>query len=80
MVRFLSLSAMASVLFLLSWTASYLLLPEGVLRGRSASALLAGMEAADSLVVEWIRIAAINLAIGGLAVVAANLVRTARAL
>ena len=49
-VRFLALFALVAVLFLLSWTVSYSFLPEGVLRGRTGAAILAGETAAPSSV------------------------------
>jgi len=70
-VRFLALFGLGAVLFTLTWTLSYFFLPEGVLRGRTGSAILAGDEAADSFIAEWLRIVALNL-IGVSLVVVAN--------
>jgi hypothetical protein len=53
-IRFLSLYTLAVALFLVAWALSYFLLPEGVLRGRTGAQLLAGSEAADSFLAEWL--------------------------
>jgi hypothetical protein len=74
-VRFLALFGLGVVLFTLAWTLSYLFLPEGVLRGRTGSAMLAGEEAAGSFIAEWLRIVALNLAAGSLIVVANRIYR-----
>ncbi|MFP3897013.1 MAG: hypothetical protein ACLFV5_09315 [Anaerolineales bacterium] len=60
-IRFLSLLGLGAVLFVLVWTVAYYLLPEGVLRGRSGVATLAGEGAASSFTLEFLRIVAINL-------------------
>lgn len=75
-IRFLSLYAIAAALFLITWTLSYFLLPEGVLRGRTGAQLLASSEAADSFLAEWLRIVVINLIIGIIFVVVPNLLRS----
>ena len=69
-VRFLALFGLGVVLFTLTWTLSYLFLPEGVLRGRTGSAMLVGDEAAGSFIAEWLRIVALNLMMGSLIVLA----------
>jgi len=74
-VRFLALFGLGVVLFTLAWTLSYYFLPEGVLRGRTGSAMLAGDEAAGSFLAEWLRIVALNLAAGSLIVVANRIYR-----
>jgi hypothetical protein len=74
-VRFLALLALVTALFLLTWTASYWFLPEGLLRGRTGAAALAGETAASSFLVEWLRILAINFSICLLVVIAPNLLR-----
>lgn len=61
LVRFAALYALGLVIFLLAWSLSYALLPEGILRGGSAAAKLAGDQAAASLLTEWLKIAALNL-------------------
>jgi hypothetical protein len=55
---------------------SYLMLPDGVLRGRTGAQLLAGSGTADSFLGQWLRIIAINLTVGVLLVVAPNLLRS----
>jgi len=74
-VRFLALLGLGVVLFTLAWTLSYLFLPEGVLRGRTGSAMLVGDEAAGSFLAEWLRIAAMNLMAGSLIVLANRIYR-----
>ncbi len=74
-VRFLALFGLGVILFTLTWTLSYLFLPEGVLRGRTGSAMLAGDDAAGSFIAEWLRIVALNLAAGSLIVVANRIYR-----
>jgi hypothetical protein len=74
-VRSLSLLGLAIALFVLAWTLSYYLLPEGVLRGRSGSALLTGDEAAPSFALEFLPIIAINLAMMGAVIFANRLLR-----
>ncbi len=59
--RFLGLAGLGVVLFLAAWTLSYAALPEGILRGRTAAAALAGEEAAGSLLLEFLRIFALNM-------------------
>lgn len=74
-VRFLALFGLGVVLFTLAWTLSYFFLPEGVLRGRTGSAILAGDEAAGSFSAEWLRIVALNLMAGSLIVLANRIYR-----
>lgn len=69
-VRFLALLGLSMVLFVLVWTVAYYLLPEGMLRGRSGAAVLAGEEAAGSFALEFLRIFAINLLPMGLVIYA----------
>jgi hypothetical protein len=69
-IRFLALGTMGAVVLLATWTISYLTLPAGVLRGRTAAAVLAGENAASSFWAEWARIAAVNLAVAALPVLA----------
>jgi hypothetical protein len=69
-VRFAALGILAAAALLAAWTVSYLALPEGVLRGRTAAAALAGTEAAASFWAEWARLAAVNLVVGTLPVLA----------
>ena len=74
-VRSLSLLGLITVLFVVTWTLSYYLLPEGILRGRSGAAVLAGEEAASSFALEFLRIAAINLVMMGVVIFANRLLR-----
>ena len=74
-VRFLALFGLGTILFTLIWALSYFFLPEGILRGRTGSAYLAGETAASSFLVEWLRIVAINLVAGTLIVLANRIYR-----
>ena len=74
-VRFLALFGLGVVLFTLAWTLSYHFLPEGVLRGRTGSAILAGDEAAGSFIGEWLRIVVMNLMAGSLIVLSNRIYR-----
>jgi hypothetical protein len=60
-IRFLSLFGLCAIAFVLTWTLSYYLLPEGILRGRTAAGVIAGSEAARSFWAELARIVALNL-------------------
>lgn len=60
-IRFFTLLGLGTVIFLALWGFSYYLLPEGILRGRTAAAVLAGEEAAGSFTVEFLRIAFLNM-------------------
>jgi hypothetical protein len=76
LVRFGSLLAFTSVVFLGAWFVSFYLLPEGILRGKSAAQALAGNDlAGGSLWLEWLRIFALNLG-AMVIIVAVNLFRT----
>ena len=76
LIRFMALLGIVVVIFVGVWALSYLFLPEGILRGRSLGQILAGNDlAADSILVEWLRIFAINLGVMLLHVVA-NVWRT----
>lgn len=78
-IRCATLLAVAVVVFVFSWSLAYLLLPVGLLRGRTGGAVLAGGEqAASSFTVELVRIFAVNFALVAVVVVAANLLRTRR--
>ena len=74
-VRSLALFGLGVVLFTLTWTLSYYFLPEGVLRGRTGSAILAGDEAAGSFIAEYLRIVALNLMAGSLIVLSNRIYR-----
>ena len=71
LVRWLALSTIAALLFITAWGLSYALLPEGILRGRTAAGVLAGETAAATFLAEWMRIFAVNLVLGSL-ILAAN--------
>lgn len=78
-VRCSTLLAVAVVVFVSCWTMAYLLLPVGVLRGRTGGAVLAGGDqAASSFAVEMLRIFAVNAGLVAAVVVAPNLLRTRR--
>ena len=73
-VRFVALLAVVSVVFVGMWSASYWLLPEGLLAGRTGAAVFAGNDlAGGSVWLEWIRIFVFNLAVTLLILVPANL-------
>lgn len=79
LVRFAALLAAAVVVFLLTWSLAYFVLPAEVLRGRTGGAVLAGGdEVASTVTVEMMRILAVNIVLATLVVVAANLLRTRR--
>lgn len=59
--RFLALLAAVAALFVVTWYISYSLLPEGILRGRTASAALAGDSAAPNVYLEFLRIFLLNM-------------------
>jgi hypothetical protein len=71
-VRFATLFGLSLALFFLLWAFSYAFLPEGIMRGRSGAALLAGDTSAGSFLGEFLRIFAINLIVGAGLVVLAN--------
>ncbi len=60
-VCFLSLLMLTMLIFFSSWVIGYYLLPEGILRGKFASAALVGDSAADTFIAEFSRIAVVNL-------------------
>ncbi len=71
-VRFAALYGLAVVLCYVAWAAGYALLPDGTLRGRTGAALLAGADAAPTVTLEFLRIAAINGAVMTLMVIVPN--------
>ncbi len=75
LVRWLALSTIAALLFIAAWGLSYALLPEGILRGRTAAGVLAGETAAATFLAEWLRIFAVNLVIGSLILAASRVLR-----
>jgi hypothetical protein len=77
LVRFGALFGMVLIVLLGSWSVSYLLLPEGILRGRTAAQVLAGNDlAGGSVWLEWFRLFAINLGIMLLVMILPNTLRT----
>jgi hypothetical protein len=70
-IRFLSYFGVSTLIFLIVWTASYFFLPEGIIRGKSATVIV-GDEAARSFFKEFLRIAAYNLFISMMLIFAAN--------
>jgi len=74
-IRFATLLGLGIVTFVLCQAIAYWWLPDGLLRGRSISAIASGDVAAQSFGAEWARIAVFNLAILLLFYVAANLLR-----
>lgn len=79
LTRFSTLLAVSIMVFVACWSLAYLLLPLGVLCGRTGGAALAGGDqAASSFILEWLRILAVNSVIVAVVVVASNLLRTRR--
>lgn len=77
LIRFGSLLGFVLIVFFTAWTVSYFLLPEGALRGRTVSQVLAGNDlAGGSVWLEWLRILAINLGVMFFLVIAPNVIRT----
>lgn len=71
-IRFWALYGVGLLLFFVAWTVSYYVLPEGVLRGRTVAAVLAGQDAADTFFLEFVRIAGLNLLIATVCVLVPN--------
>ena len=77
LVRFGALLGVVMAALLGAWILSYLLLPEGLLRGRTAAQALAGNDlAGGSVWLEWLRLLAINLGALFISIIAPNLFRT----
>jgi len=60
-VRFISLFVIGAILFTLVWYLSYHFLPEGILQGKTGSAIIVGSEAAPTMLEEWGKIVMYNL-------------------
>ncbi|VUT26980.1 MAG: hypothetical protein MASP_01807 [Candidatus Methanolliviera sp. GoM_asphalt] len=60
-VRFISLFVTGAILFTLVWYLSYYFLPEGIMRGKTGSAIIVGSEAAPTMLAEWGTIVMWNL-------------------
>lgn len=71
LIRFVSLYAFGILFFLVVWYLSYFLLPDGVLRGKSAASLLAGDDTPSNFTREFLKIFSINLVLS-LIIVYAN--------
>ena len=76
-VRYATLLGLGAATFVVCQAVAYWWLPEGLLRGRSGGALVAGDDAGHSLGLEWARIVAFNMTILLVFYVAANLIRLA---
>jgi len=70
-IRFLSYFGTSTLIFLIVWTISFLILPEGLIRGKTATVIV-GNEAAGNFFVEFVRIAAYNLFFAMVLIIAAN--------
>ena len=60
-VRFISLFVIGAILFTVAWYISYHFLPEGILQGKTGSAIIVGSEAAPTMLEEWGTIVMWNL-------------------
>jgi len=58
--RFITLYIISLILFLISWTISYLIFPEGIIRGIGILPRMAGEAAAETLVKEFLTIVGLN--------------------
>lgn len=76
-IRFISLYVLGLILFFISWTIAYLILPEGFLRGIGILGALTGDSAADSVLKEFMIIFSLNL-IGFLFIILGNYILRVR--
>lgn len=60
-IRFFSLYIIGIILFIITWYLGYILLAEGIFRGKNIATQIAGRDVADSLIKELIKIFALNL-------------------
>ena len=60
-VRFISLFMIGAILFTAVWYLSYYFLPEGILQGKTGSAIIVGSEVAPTMLEEWGTIVMWNL-------------------
>jgi hypothetical protein len=60
LVRFMTLYTISLILFVLSWTISYLILPEGIIRGIGILPGMAGNTASETLIKEFLTIFGLN--------------------
>ena len=73
-VRFISLFMIGAILFTGVWYLSYYFLPEGILQGKTSSAIIVGADVAPTMLEEWGTIAMWNLGFL-LLIVLVNLIR-----
>ena len=73
-VRFISLFVIGAILFTVVWYLSYYFLPEGIMQGKTGSAIIVGSDAAPTMLEEWGTIVMYNLG-ALLLVVLVNLIR-----
>ncbi len=62
-IRFISLFVIGAILFTLVWHLSYHFLPEGILQGKTGSAIIVGSDAATTMLEEWGTIVMYNLGV-----------------
>ena len=62
-VRFISLFVIGAILFIGIWYLSYYFLPEGILQGKTGSAIIVGSDVAPTMLEEWGTIMVYNLGI-----------------
>ncbi len=62
-VRFISLFVIGAILFTTVWYLSYHFLPEGILQGKTGSAIIVGSDAAPTMLEEWGTIVRYNLGV-----------------
>ena len=60
-VRFISLFVIGAILFTVVWHLSYHFLPEGIMQGKTGSAIIVGSDAAPTMLEEWGTIVLWNL-------------------
>ena len=73
-VRFVSLFVIGAILFTTVWYLSYHFLPDGILQGKTGSAIMVGSDAAPTMLEEWGTIVMWNLG-GLLLIVLINFIR-----
>jgi len=62
-VRFISLFVIGAILFTTVWHLSYHFLPEGILQGKTGSAIIVGSDVAPTMLEEWGTIVMWNLGV-----------------
>jgi len=73
-IRFISLFVIGAILFTAVWYLSYYFLPEGIIQGKTGSAIIVGSEISPTFLEEWGTIVKFNL-LGLLIIVLVNLIR-----